>query len=300
MLWLQLIEHRYRETRQLGFFDQYFDVQSFIDLTAFNTAIGATDDWRQRHNFYLYVREDTFGKKLVWIPWDYDRLYDEGSDTRGALKGKPWWDISGTANSFVCNQPTKTAQEQANAMGGTAARMAWNKDIFDQFPLDINVPVTCDKLTQLMVNALAPRVRQRTREIAGQISLTRVRALWGAWNAQIQTALSRDPSGPAYAIMLAQQTLLEQHLTKSLARAVSEANLADGMSSVKAWTPPQTTSLPSFVPKSTPSFTPSFSTSRSFTTPSFTTPSFTTPSFQTPSFQTPSFQTSFQSFNPFG
>jgi hypothetical protein len=287
------------------FFDQYFDVQSFIDLTAFNTVIGATDDWRQRHNFYLYVREDNFGKKLVWIPWDYDRLYDEGSDTRGALKGKPWWDISATATPAACNQLSKSSQEQAVALGGTPARIAWNKDIFDQFPPDINVPVTCDKLTKLMAAALAPRIRQRTREIAGQINMNQIRSLWSTWNAQIQTALERDPSGPPIAIMTAQQRQLEQHLTRSLQKAVSEANAADGSSS-SSWSPAQTgASLPSFAPKSlslTPSFTPSFSAfTPSFQTPSFQSPSFQTP-FQTPSFQTfqtpfqtPSFQSSFQS-----
>lgn len=279
------------------FFEQYFDVQSLVDVTAFNTAIGATDDWRQRHNYYLYVRDDAFGKKLVWIPWDYDRLYDEGADTRGALKGRPWWDVAATGTSFACNQPAKSSQQQANELGGTPARIAWNKDIFDQFPLDINVPVTCDKFTQLMATALASRIRQRTREIAGQISVPQIRSQWSVWSAQIRTALERDPSGPAVPIMLANQQQLEAHLTRSLQKAVSEANQAEGIASSSLFSS-SISSIPSFTPRSIafPSTT-SFTPASSFLAPSFAAPSFSS-SFSTPAFSSfSSFPSSISSFS---
>lgn len=284
------------------FFDRYFDVQSLVDLTAFNTVIGATDDWRQRHNFYVYVRQDRTGKKLVYIPWDYDRLYDEGSSTRGALKGKPWWDIQSSATPLACNQVIRTTQEQAQSMGGSPAKIAWNKDILDQFPADINIPVTCDKMTQLMANALGSRIRQRTREIAGQISLTRIRSMWSTWNNQIQTALEKDPAGPAYPIMLAQQQQLEQHLSRSMQKATSEANQEDGIaaprssslstasSSVASFTP-SFTPVSSFVPKTTSTFP-----APSFSSPSFSSTSLSSPSFSSPSFSSSSFSSSASTF----
>lgn len=254
----------------LKFFEKYFDVQSLVDLTAFNTVIGASDDWRQRHNFFVYVRQDRTGKKLVFLPWDYDRLYDAGSETRGALKGKPWWDIQATATPMACSQPIRTSQEQANSLGGTPAKIAWNKDILDQFPLDINVPVTCDKMTQLMANALGSRIRKRTRDIAAQISLSRIRAMWSGWNTQIQTALERDPSGPAYAIMLAHQQQLEQHLSRSMQKAVNEANAEDGASSsLVAPSFASTSSL--FVPKA-PAPAPTFASFQPASTTRFSPP----------------------------
>jgi len=109
-------------------------------------------------------------------------------------------------------------------------KIAWNKGILDQLPVDMNIPVTCDKITQLMAYALGNRIRQRTREIAASISMTRVRQLWTAWDAQIKTALEKDPSGPAYNMMIGQQQLLDQHFTKSLAIAVSQANAGDAAS----------------------------------------------------------------------
>ena len=32
--------------------ERYFDTQSIVDVTAINTLVGATDDWRIRHNFW--------------------------------------------------------------------------------------------------------------------------------------------------------------------------------------------------------------------------------------------------------
>lgn len=215
------------ESAATQFFDTYFDVDSLVNLTAFNTVIGATDDWRQRHNFYIYFRKVKKHTKIFFLPWDYDRLYDAGSETRGALKGKPWWDSS-TATSLSCNQLVRSSQEQAESMGGSPAKIAWNKDILDQFPPDINVPVTCDKFTQLMALALAKPIRQKTREMASQISMPQLRAKWAVWNSQIATALSNDPAGPTYEILMQHQQLLEQHLTRSMEKAVREANMPTG------------------------------------------------------------------------
>lgn len=50
------------EEQALDFFEKYFDIESLVTVTAFNTLAGMTDDWRARHNFYWYVREDHRGK----------------------------------------------------------------------------------------------------------------------------------------------------------------------------------------------------------------------------------------------
>lgn len=243
------------------FFDTYFDVDSLVNLTAFNTVIGATDDWRQRHNFYVYFRKPKRATKLFFIPWDYDRLYDAGSETRGALKGKPWWDIAATGTQLACNQLIRTSQEQAESMGGSPAKIAWNKDILDQFPPDINVPVTCDKFTQLMAVALGTQIRQRTREFASQISIPQLRSMWSVWNAQIATALSKDPAGPTYDVMLQHQTQLEQHLTRSMEKAVREANMKDASPGLSMPFPSAPTPFSPFAASPTPF---SFSSTSSF------------------------------------
>jgi spore coat protein CotH len=192
-------------------FDRYFDTESLIDSTAFNTIIGNTDDWRQRHNFYWYVRDDIFGKKLVFIPWDYDRLYDEMASTRGALRGNLWWNIAGTTGGGACTQPTLTPSQQAASIGGSPAMIAYNTDIFNQYPPDLTIPVTCDKITQLMAQALGPRIRAKTLDFSRRISMTRVRANWATWSNQISTAVANDPDGPTIAKMQDEQRKLDAH-----------------------------------------------------------------------------------------
>jgi len=40
------------------FLDKYFDAESIVNVSAINSLVGATDDWRVRHNFMWYVRAD--------------------------------------------------------------------------------------------------------------------------------------------------------------------------------------------------------------------------------------------------
>jgi hypothetical protein len=35
--------------------ETFFDVESIVNVIAMNTVLGATDDWRQRRNFYWYT-----------------------------------------------------------------------------------------------------------------------------------------------------------------------------------------------------------------------------------------------------
>jgi spore coat protein CotH len=77
--------------------ERYFDAESIVTVTAVNTVLGMSDDWRQRHNFLWYVRKEQavnaytrIKKKLVMIPWDYDRVND---DERNRQWPRTWDDV---------------------------------------------------------------------------------------------------------------------------------------------------------------------------------------------------------------
>jgi len=203
---------------------QYFDTNAFIDVTALNSVIGNTDDWRQRHNFVWYVRDGSTGKKVVLIPWDYDRLYDDQALTRGALGGKPWWDIQSTATPDRCNTPLQTPETLAAAVADSPADVAHWVEIFKDLPADNQIPVTCDKITQLLALAFAAQVRARTKEFLNLITLDQIRSWFSTWNAQIQPALAYDPDGPDASTMLDEQSKLMSHLSAARVLALTQAN----------------------------------------------------------------------------
>lgn len=65
------------QKQSINIINKYFDVEILGKILAFNFMIGSEDTWQARHNFYWYVREDNDNnKKLVMIPWDYDRIND--------------------------------------------------------------------------------------------------------------------------------------------------------------------------------------------------------------------------------
>lgn len=206
---------------------RYFDTKSFVDVTAFNSIIGNTDDWRQRHNFFWYNREDSSGKKLVLIPWDYDRLYDTGSLTRGPLGGNAWWDIRKTATTAVCNKPIQTPEELAQQTASSSSEMSLWIGVFRRLSPDLSIPVSCDKFTKLLAMALGPRVRARTREFLSLTSLDQIRGLFEGWNQQIGSALRYDPDGPSEQGMRVEQEKLIAFLQRARDLALSQANEGD-------------------------------------------------------------------------
>lgn len=209
-------------------FDRYFDTKAFIDVTAVNAVIGATDDWRQRHNFLWYVRDGSTGKKVVLLPWDYDRLYDERALTRGALAGNPWWDIQATATSARCNAPIQTAEQLAAEAAESRSEIARWTEIFKTLPPDGQIPVTCDKITKLLSLAFASKVRARTREFLNLITVEQIRSWFTTWNAQIDSALAYDPDGPSALKMRGDQNKLMSHLYDARALALQQINQAEG------------------------------------------------------------------------
>lgn len=203
---------------------RYFDMASFINMTAFNTAIGNTDDWRQRHNFYVYVRLGRLNqKKIVFLPWDYDRLYDQNSANRGALKGSPWWDYS----RIPCNIMIISSQEKAQRTAQNLAQITWYKDIYDQLPPDVDVPITCDKFTRMIADAYGNEIRQRTKYFINRINLLELRNKWNTWTNQIRTALQYDIKGPTISDALLEQQKLYNSFTFSMQKALSEIALVE-------------------------------------------------------------------------
>jgi len=264
------------------FFNTYFDVDALVNVTAADTVLGNTDDWRQRHNMWWYIRDDARGKKAVIIPWDYDRLNDPGADTRGALKGQPWWDPS-TATG--CNSPLRSAAERGALKGGSdPMQVQWWTDIFANTPADVEVPVSCDKITQLMALALGPQIRQRTREFAASLNRATLQGLVQTWTNQIASALAQDPDANGLADVQNEQRSLLDFIFNSAQKAVTTANNADrgvgvgaSSSSVFSSTPSFSTSTgPVFVPKtqagSMVGFAPATQTQSSFFQPSFSQP----------------------------
>jgi spore coat protein CotH len=45
---------RTSESGAVEFLEKYFDTESIVTITAVNTILGQTDDWRRRHNFFWY------------------------------------------------------------------------------------------------------------------------------------------------------------------------------------------------------------------------------------------------------
>jgi hypothetical protein len=171
--------------------------------------------------------------------------------------------------------------------------IAYNTDIFNQYPPDLAIPVTCDKITQLMAQALGDRIRSKTLDYSRRVSMTRVRANWATWSNQISTAVANDPDGPTISKMQDEQRKLDAHLTASLAKAARDASSAVGSSPAPATTlsfaaPPATVSFAA--PASTVSFAPATTTfAPRAATISFPTSTLSTQSFPSQTFSSQTF-----------
>lgn len=177
----------------------YFDVDQLVSAIAFNTIIMMTDDWRQRHNFYWYLRQDDTGaKKLVYIPWDYDRINDEAAPRRGASgTAGPWYQTLRPTH-FKCSQKPTTVWEKAQAQcaGMGEAFCAKMRTIYEQLPVDIDIPVQCDRITHMMSIALKDKVAARVLDMIRTFTPELVEAYVTGFSNQIEEALKRDPDGP--------------------------------------------------------------------------------------------------------
>ena len=139
----------------MQFLEKYFDMESLIDVVAMNTVVGATDDWRIRHNFFFYVKRSTdkktgiVSKRLVMLPWDYDRLNDAKAEIR--LEGLPWYETPSpwSEEAQSCNSPLLDPSEVAwQSSQGNMAEFEHTKSIWTRLPRDLNRKIQCDQISR--------------------------------------------------------------------------------------------------------------------------------------------------------
>lgn len=205
--------------------EKYFDTESFVNVTAINTLVGATDDWRIRHNFWWYVREDENGKKLVMIPWDYDRINDERADSRGPAPGRAWHDTIPKYNS-KCTLREKSAMERARAEGHRGKQLQFWAEVNELLPPNVEIPVQCDQITHLLSAALKDDVDRRVLEFADVTSSSEmIDGNLNKWYQQLAPAIAQDRTGdpPTQWTFRNEVQTMRNWLNQRKAKAVREA-----------------------------------------------------------------------------
>jgi hypothetical protein len=218
--------------------DTYFDTKSFIDVTAFNTVIGNTDDWRQRHNFLWYVlatyppevvrkqigdpnaKKPKKIKKLVLIPSDYDRIND-GNTQRANLLGKGpkhWYE---PITPDLCTQVDQTPEQRA-ARQPREEYEYW-VSLFAENPPNVGKPINCDQFTKVF-SILGKQVNQKIVDLAtGPMSGPNVESMLAGFAAQIQHLPGLDPDPPNKPEWDDGKKSLRDHLTTSRETALADA-----------------------------------------------------------------------------
>lgn len=161
-----------------------------------DTVVGATDDWRLRHNFFWYVKRNTdkdtnvTTKQLVMLPWDFDRINDAKAETR--LSGTPWFDpISRySKEGQSCTAPLVVPSQMAmESIGGDMSKFEHFKAIWELLPADMSRVIQCDQMTKLMAVALKEAIQARTIQMMEtDVSLTKIKAKMAKFGALITNA----------------------------------------------------------------------------------------------------------------
>lgn len=229
---------------------KYFDGESFVNAAAFNEAIGQTDDWRWRHNFFWYVRQpgelvvggNNQKRQLVFIPWDYDRLNDwtvaiaglpravpravPGDSTTGggATWPRPWvppnWPEAYSGRhrlDWLTDIPDPARDFRCvEFLGTVSAEGEWEVRLLP----DAARPVACDKITRLFQLAFRALFRFQVRNIAQSLlSAEYLDVLWRFWVRKIEDAVAHDPSGPDSDTWLKSRYALFSHVFLNTRRA---------------------------------------------------------------------------------
>jgi len=181
------------------FVAEFFDQDSIVNVTAVNTLIGATDDWRQRHNFFWYVRvsDGDARPKLVMLPWDYDRINDDKAVDRVKQK---WYDlrVAGPACANPLLDPEAKAREASQ--GYPAEVYKYWLAVWSELPPDLERPVQCDKFTKLVAVALKEKVLARVMELQQKINLDVIESYISQFREQIAEAVEANPVEPPYTL----------------------------------------------------------------------------------------------------
>lgn len=179
------------------YMEKYFDIDSFAEVTAMNDIVGMNDDWRLRHNFWFYVMEDENGEKKIYtIPYDYDRLNDEDANARGSTGAVGEWDVQLNANDPRCNVPNifKTPEQKAREIAPGGAQYSHWLGMFEEFPIDIELPIQCDPFTRGLVLAMGDRIDEKTIELAETVATEEnIAALVNAFATQLAPYQKVDP-----------------------------------------------------------------------------------------------------------
>jgi len=173
--------------------ETYFDVHSLAKVIAFNAVIGQTDDWQTRHNFYWYVREKPKDvKKLVMIPWDYDRMNDISfaveNNAPVRISMPKWW------TTF----PTYFKD---------------NRCIYKLYPI---IPIVCDLLSSVMVEG---GMKELVNTYIDKFAFTHIKPsyinyLWDNWTKTIEPDLTDDPTASDRFIRQKARNYLFGHILK--------------------------------------------------------------------------------------
>jgi len=176
--------------------EKYFDTDSIAAITAINDLVGQTDDWRLRHNFFWYVREEWDGtKKMVMVPWDYDRLDDNGGglDFRRKKQSTWWQSTNFNYNSQECLNP----QEDGSVQGwqyATGNRGVILRRKRNALPPDAASPIQCDKITRMLANCVYDKVKQKYNMFRQQFTPARMDVKINAYRNQIKNIVAQDSS----------------------------------------------------------------------------------------------------------
>lgn len=215
--------HTVSEPYAAAVLEKYFDTQSIVDVTALNTLLGQTDDWRLRHNFFWYVREGLDGtKKLVLIPWDFDRLNDGDSrDVRAALGN--WY---ASAADQECTFLEQTPAQKA-ATHQPASQRQFQTEVFEQYPPRYGVPIQCDKAAQVFAVVLRDRVKQRIKEFNQEMPAAVLENKINFIARQIKDVVARDTDWPEIPQWQKAYQEFKTFLKTSRQQALEQANKYD-------------------------------------------------------------------------
>jgi hypothetical protein len=162
-----------------------------------------SDDWRQRHNFLWYVRKEQavnaytrIKKKLVMIPWDYDRVND---DERNRQWPRTWDDVWESGDER-CAAGHQSVQERAlqdlRSNQRPISELWYFEAIHSEFPDDILLPIQCEQLTKVFSMALKDRVNRRVKELADTFDTAYFKKHAQLVGDQIRDAVARDMDPP--------------------------------------------------------------------------------------------------------
>lgn len=169
-------------------FEQYFDIESIAKITALNDYLGQTDDWRYRHNFQWYVNEDIYGnKKLVMIPWDYDRLDDKSGGLPVRRQRVGSW-MNAKPSGSTCYQSDPPSQK------GYGFARTYAKRMDAGMPPGLQKPIECDKLTRFISQCGYDKVKAYEAQYSAQLPYSTLSSRIDQYAREISSSVEQDTS----------------------------------------------------------------------------------------------------------